>query len=85
MQTKAVYDASVSGDIGFYCFVSFGGSIPTHVYTYSTGDEEIRSHPFTQGAFGCKGGHEWVGIVQKIDMFGYKAHEWFKSKKENMP
>jgi len=36
-------------------------------------------------AFGCKGGHEWVGIVQKIDMFGYKAHEWFESKKENMP
>ena len=31
--------------------------------------------------FGCKGGHERVGIVQKIDMFGYKAHEWFESKK----
>ena len=38
-------------------------------------------------AFGCKGGHGWVGIVppNKIDMFGYKAHEWFESKKENMP
>ena len=33
------------------------------------------------GAFGCKGSHEWVGIVQKIDMFGYKAHEWFEPKK----
>ena len=30
---------------------------------------------FIRRAFGCKGGHEWVGIVQKIDMFGYKAHE----------
>ena len=40
---------------------------------------------FVRRAFGCKGGHEWVGIVHKIDMFGYKAHEWFESKKENMP
>ena len=40
--------------------------------------------PSDLGAFGCKGGRGWVGIVQKIDMFGYIALEWFVSRKENM-